>query len=65
MKCVVNLYDENENIEIVTDINDEIIKEFQKFIDDTDLSSEQFIHVLIKTFGKCVLLRGEYENYNL
>lgn len=57
MKCVVNLYDSYENIEIVTEIEDRIIKKLNNFIEDESISSEDLIHLMVENVlqGECRL----------
>ena len=50
MKCVINLSNEIEHFEIVTELNDEIVKELMSFVEEESISSEDLVHLLIHNF---------------
>lgn len=50
MQCVVNLSNKNEEIEIVTDIDENIMNKFEDFMIKENISSEELVNILIDSF---------------
>lgn len=57
MKCVINLYSEDEEIEIMTDLEEETVRKLEEFCKEERISSEDLIHILISNFfePECLL----------
>ena len=52
MKCVVSLYNENEDIEIVTDLADVNINVLKQFANEHEMSFEELVEDLIEGYIK-------------
>ena len=50
MECIINLYDTNQEFEIVTDVDDGLIHKLNKYISEKNKDSEKLIVELIENF---------------